>query len=217
MIGSSSAYYANTLDSRESLISGERIPSREPMTPRARPMDEIQVDARKRFAGVLWISKDSDRAIEDYFSDYDFWEPYSETKSYSKRSYTAGYKGVLKEYKSYLCILSHEEDGMEKEEYYVVAIRMRTELETLEPWCTCTSCSACIINPLKYLWCPFCTKCIKAGAGFADPSLIAKARNLKLQSYSKKSPSKFDQLKWIKLIEYASIFLVFSLFVYYLF
>lgn len=216
MLGStSSGYYLDQMG------TSNRIPMSEPMTPRARPVHEIQVDAMKRFAGVLWISKEKDRAIDDYFSEYDFWEPYSETKSYSKRSYTAGYKGVLKEYKSYLCILSSEDtdesEDSKKEEYYVVAIRMRTELETLEKWCTCTTCSASYINPLKYLWCPFCTKCIKAGAGFADPMLITRARQLKTQSHIKKAPSKFDQLKWIKIVEYTIITIFICLFFYFVF
>ena len=189
----------------------------EPPTPRARSKEEIQTDARKRFGGVLWISKDGEREVEEYFSDYDFWEPYSEIKSYSKRPYTAGYKGVLREYKSYLCILSSEEEGIEKEEYFVVAKRMRTELETLEPWCTCTTCSACIINPLKYLWCPYCTKCIKAGDGFADPSLIAKARNLKQLSYTKKPTTRLNNLKWIKITEYVVISILMLFILYWIF
>lgn len=183
------------------LRSPVNIPS-VPPTPAPKSISDIQTDARERFAGIVWIQKDSSHTLEDYFIDYDHWETYCETKSYSKRTYQAAYKGMMREYHNYLCILNSEEG----EEYYVVAKRVRSELEQLEPYCTCTTCSASLINPLKYIWCPHCTKCIKAGPGFANPEYIAKAKELKDLS-SKAVPSKygkyFQGTKLIKTIECA--------------
>jgi len=145
-----------------------------PPTPGPRTIEAIQNDARERFGGIVLLQKEPSLTIEDYFLEYDYWEVYSETKSYSKRTYQAAYKGVMKDYSNYLCILN----GEQGEEYYVVAKRIRNELESLEPYCSCFSCSASVLNPLKYLWCHHCTKCIKAGVGFASPEYIDKARIL---------------------------------------
>jgi hypothetical protein len=181
-----------------------------PATPAPKTINEIQTDARERFAGIVWIQKDSSRPVEDYFVDYDNWELYSENKSYSKRPYQAAYKGVMREYHNYLCILN----GDDGEEFYVVAKRIRSELEQLEPYCTCITCSACVMNPIKYLWCPNCTKCIKAGSGFAKPEYITKAKQLKEATEKYKSnPSKYGKYiqgtRWIKAAELVTAGLIF--------
>jgi len=150
-----------------------------PPTPGPSPIGSIQNDALKRFAGLMLVIKDSDRTLDDYFIEYDFWEPYSETKSYSKRSYHAAYKGIMREYKNYLCMFTDDNSELVAGDYYVVAKHVLSELELLEPYCTCFRCIFSVINPIKYLWCAHCTKCIKAGPGFADEKYITKARELK--------------------------------------
>lgn len=168
-----------------------------PSTPGPKPISEIKSNATDRFAGLILIQKDPNRSVEDYFIDYDHWEIYSEDKSYSKRSYQAAHKGIMKEYYNYLCILSEEE----METYYVVAKRVRNELELLEPFCTCTNCSSYF---LKHLWCSHCVRCIKSGSGFANPEYITKAK--KLKDLSKKDTiipyfQKLNNLPSIKKIE----------------
>ena len=174
-----------------------------PATPGPRTIEAIQNDIRDRFAGVVWMQKDPSYSLEDYFLEYDNWELYSETKSYSRRIYQAAYKGVMRDYNNYLCILNSDQG----EEYYVVAKRIRNELESLESYCTCSTCSASFFNPLKYIWCPHCTKCIKAGMGFADPLYIEKARALKAEKdqqqkvHISKYRKYFQNTPWIKISE----------------
>jgi len=180
-----------------------------PPTPGPRSLETIQNDARDRFAGVVWIQREPSRVLEDYFSEYDFWEVYSENKSYSKRPYQAAYKGIMRDYNNYLCILN----GPETEDYYVVAKRIRNELETLESYCSCTTCVSSMFNPLKYMWCPHCTRCIKAGPGFADQEYINKARTLKKEYEDRKRiPSKYGKyiqgMRWIKLTEIVVVLLL---------
>jgi len=188
-----------------------------PKTPGPRTIESIQFDARERFAGIVWIEKDNSCSLEDYFLEYDNWELYSETKSYSKRIYQAPYKGIMKDYRNYLCILNSEKG----EEYYVVSKRVRNELETLEPYCTCFSCSSFILNPLKYIWCPHCTKCIKSGVGFAKPEYIEKARLLKSEKEQRKHTpipkyrKHFQNISWIKVFEFSIIPLSFLTGLYY--
>lgn len=180
-----------------------------PPTPGPKTIEAIQNDAQNRFSGILWMQKDENRPIDEYFLEYDFWEPYSETKSYSKRTYQAAYKGVMRDYNSFLCIL-HSDNG---EEHYVVAKRIPNELEALEPYCTCSRCISSSINPLKYLWCPNCTNCIKAGAGFAKQEYIDRARELKAEQEKRKSvPSKYSKyikyiegIPWIKAVEMTTL------------
>lgn len=216
--------YSGSTEMHRQYNTGVTIPPVAP-TPGPRTIQAIQNDARARFAGVLFIQKDASRTIEDYFIEYDFWEPYSETKSYSKRPYQAAYKGIMRDYHNYLCILntdaspSEEGEQVPIEEYYVVAKRIRNELETLELYCLCTTCSAFVLNPLKYLWCPHCTKCIKAGAGFAKEEYIIKARELKqAKEQSKHSPSKYGKYiegtRWIKATEIVVVLVVTLGFIY---
>lgn len=168
-----------------------------PPTPGPRSVDTIQTDAKDRFVGMIWIQKDPSKTVDDYFIEYDYWEKYSETKSYSKRSYIAAYKGLMKEYSNYLCILNSDQG----DEFYVVAKRVRSELEALEPFCTCSRCVASVINPIKYLWCPHCTSCIKAGPGFAKQEYIDKAKILK-QENDKKIPKKYlNNMSLVKISE----------------
>lgn len=179
-----------------------------PPTPAPRSTDNIQMDAKERFVGMLWIQRDISKPLEDNFIEYDHWEPYSETKSYSKRTYAAAYKGKMGEYNSYLCILNSEgkDQSPPTEDFYVVAKRVRSELEALEPYCTCMRCVASKFNPMKYIWCDYCTRCIKSGTGFAKKEYIDKAIQLKKQAETAKLiPSKygkyFNGIQWIKILE----------------
>lgn len=181
-----------------------------PPTPGPKTLNEIQSTARERFAGVIFITKEASRPTEDYFVDYDYYETYSETKSYSKRTYQAAYKSIMREYHNYLCILNTDVG----DEYYVVAKRVRSELEALEPYCPCTTCAASVINPLKYVWCPHCTRCIKAGPGFANPEYITKAKEVKSEVEKQRTvPSKYGKYiqgtRWIKAMELAAVAVLF--------
>lgn len=178
-----------------------------PSTPGPQPIGTIQNYARDRFAGIVWMQKTPLYSLDDYFLEYDHWELYSETKSYSKRTYQAAYKGIMRDYNNYLCVLDSEHG----EEYYVVAKRLRNELESLEPYCPCSLCICSWLNPLKYIWCPHCTKCIKAGIGFAHPDYITKARKLKTQNeQTKQKPvpkyrKYFQNIPLIKITEAAVV------------
>lgn len=207
-----------------SYVSPVRIPSitlpvntLPPPTPGPRSIENLPYDFADRFAGVTLIQKEENRAIEDYFNEYDHWEPYHENKSYSRRSYQAAYKGIMREYYNFLFILT---DSSGNKLHYVVAKRIPTELESLEAYCTCNKCSASIFNPFKYIWCVHCTDCIKAGVGFARQEYIIKARALK-SSALEKEPSKyfqiFSQFRWLKIFEIISVILFFCLFCYLIF
>jgi hypothetical protein len=178
-----------------------------PPTPKPKRIDEIQEEASDRFAGVI-ITNKCFKILDDHFTDYDQWEEYDENKSYSKRPYQDTYKGILREYHNYLYILN---DNNEKA-YYVVAKRIRSELKKLEPYCTCLKCQASYFNPLRYIWCAHCTKCLKAGRGFADKSYIEKAQQLKddkvfyLNKY-KKYPYETQIMKVIEIIIFLIIFI----------
>ena len=148
-----------------------------PPTPGPQTMSSLADNARDRFAGILWIHQGIDKDIKDYLTDYDFVESYDEHKSYSKRLFTAVHQGCVQNYHNYLCIVTTNDN---KEEYFVVAKRMRSELQELEPYCTCITCCSSRCNPLKYIWCPSCTKCLKAGPGIASAELIARAKELRL-------------------------------------
>jgi len=149
-----------------------------PQTPKPKCIDDIQEQARDRFAGIIICDKNDDISIDNYFSEYDYYEKYDENKSYSKRTYQSAYKGVLREYQNYLYVLESDYD----KQYYVVAKKLYNDLEILEKHCPCLKCSASYLNPLKYIWCPYCTNCIKAGKGFAKDEYIKQAQELKDKS-----------------------------------
>lgn len=141
-----------------------------PSTPCPKRIDEIQEEAIDRFGGVIITNK-----YPGVLDDYDYYETYDEEKSYSKRPYQDTFKGILREYQNYLLILNVQND----KEYYVVAKRIRSELKKLEPYCICLKCQASYINPLRYIWCYHCTKCLKSGKGFTNNSYIELAKQLK--------------------------------------
>jgi hypothetical protein len=174
------------------------------LTPRPKHIKDIQVDAEARFVGFIMINNaEMAKDIVDYFSEYDYWEEYDESKWYSKRSYFAAYKGVMQEYNNFLCAIKENE----VDKYYVVAKRVVTELNKLEPYCTCIRCASNMFNPLKYIWCPVCTKCIKAGKGYADPTFVESAKNLK-NNFTKRKY--FVASKFIKVSELLTLILVCS-------
>lgn len=163
-----------------------------PKTPKPKSIDDIQDQARDRFAGMIICDKNNDILIDNYFIEYDHYELYDENKSYSKRVYQAAYKGVLREYQNYLYILESE---YENKEYYVVAKKLYNSLELLEKYCSCLKCSASYLNPLKYIWCPHCTGCIKAGKGFTKDEYIKQAQDKKNEesTYSSNTFHKYIQ------------------------
>ena len=163
-----------------------------PRTPNPKQIDDIQDQARDRFAGIIICDKNNDVLIDHYFIEYDHYELYDETKSYSKRIYQAAYKGVLREYINYLYIL---EIDNENREYYVIAKKIYNNLESLENYCPCLKCSASYFNPLKYIWCPYCTNCIKTGKGFTKNEYIKQAQEMKNKTIDH-IPNKFQ--KYIK-------------------
>lgn len=162
-----------------------------PSTPGPQKIESIQENIRERFSAIIWIEGDPTKEIKDYLSEYDHWEEYDEGKSYSKRHYEAVYTGIMRSYHNCLCVLKFGDD----EQYYVAAKRVRSEIEDLESYCTCTTCTAFILNPLKYIWCPVCTGCLKSGPGFAKKEYIEKAISLK-QLQNNRQPHKWE--KYIK-------------------
>lgn len=185
----------------------------QPMTPGPRSVSDLHNEAKERFVGIIFMEKDPNRSTKDYFVEYDSWEKYSETKHYNKRPYLAVHKGTNKNYVNYLCILT--KNGVDK--YYVVSKRIPTELESLEKYCSCIKCKACVFNPFKYLWCNCCTGCIKAGTGFVNEKFVAKAKEAKLLEEKrktvtvKKANSLFNQIDKINLVKCAEIFIIVSL------
>ena len=161
-----------------------------PRTPKPRSIDDIQEQARDRFAGIIICEKHNDISIDNHFTDYDYHELYDENKAYSKRPYQSAYKGILREYQSYLYILESAEDT---KEYYVVAKKLYNNLEPLEKFCPCFTCSASYFNPLKYVWCSYCTKCIKAGKGFTKDEYIKQAEDKKNLVYPSHKFQKYIQ------------------------
>ena len=176
----------------------------------------IQNYVQNQFAGVMFVQKGPSESIVDFFVDYDFWEPYSNTKSYSKKIYQAAYKGTMRNYKDYLYILTDADadaDAEDKnEQYYAVAKRIHNELDDLEPYCPCVRCVLFSINPLKYIWCPNCTGCIKSGPGFVKEEYIIKARELKDTMKSYNNSFMFTKyirtMTWPKLSEFIFLILI---------
>lgn len=154
-----------------------------PPTPKPRSVNEIQTDAKERFKGMLYMEYDDKIPIEKIFSEYDHWEEYDESKPYSKRKYQASYNGLMREYQSYLCCLNMGDS----DKYYVFAKRVPNELDDLIPYCPCYKCKASIFNPMKYIWCNYCTKCIRTGPGFCSLENINIAKELKIQYDNKKN------------------------------
>lgn len=182
-----------------------------PKTPKPKSIDDIQEQARDRFAGMIMCEKNDDISIDNYFMEYDHYELYDENKSYSKRTYQSAYKGVLREYQNYLYILELEN---ENKEYYVVAKKLYNNLESLEKYCPCLKCSASHFNPLKYIWCPYCTSCIKSGKGFTKDEYIEQARNNEKLNHS---PHKFQKyIKGNNILKFSELVLL-TIFIVWLF
>lgn len=174
-----------------------------PPTPGPRSVETIRDDTLKqRFAGITIIQKDPSRILEDYFHEYDAWEKYDERKVYSKRPYIAIHKGIMRNYHSFLCIL--EDENGEESEYYVVAKRLRNDLEDLEPFCPCLRCR---FFPARFIWCPNCTRCLKTGGSWAKPEYIEQAKEAKKRSlYRIANPTKYDI--WMKRIYSIPIWII---------
>lgn len=184
-----------------------------PKTPKPKSIDDIQEQARDRFAGMIISDKNDDILIDNYFIEYDYYELYDENKSYSKRIYQSAYKGVLREYQNYLYILESSDDD---KEYYVVAKKLYNNLESLEKFCPCLKCSASYLNPLKYIWCPYCTNCIRAGKGFTKDEYIKQAQDNKTLYHPSNRFTKFIQgnniLKISEIIAFILFIILISLF-----
>ena len=183
-----------------------------PSTPKPKPIDDIQEQARDRFGGIIICDKnDNDYGIENFFIEYDHYELYNEKKSYSKRPYQAAYKGVIKDYQNYLYIIDNidneDNENDDNKQYYVVAKKIYNDLESLEKYCTCLKCSASYFNPLKYIWCSHCTNCIKSGKGFAKEEYIKLAREIK--NNTNNEPHKFKRyLNNINILKSSEIFIL---------
>lgn len=179
-------------------------------TPAPKTVDAMRSDIGERFAGMVWIKKNETSELGDYFVEYDHWEEYCENKSYTSDKYHAAYKGTMKEYQNYLCLLT---GGGDDDKYYVAAKRIPGELETLEKYCPCFTCSSNVLNPLKYVWCPHCTGCIKAGVGCAKKEYIIQAHERKqLKLATKFKPNKYmayiPNLQWYKCVEVAALLVI---------
>ncbi len=109
------------------------------------------------------------------FKPYDHYEIYDKDKKYHKNKYLAIYNGTPQYYVDYIyCI-----DSESEKKYYVISKRVPTDIDDLKKYCPCVRCSTRKINPLKYVWCSFCTGCIEAGPWHANPKYIEEARQRK--------------------------------------
>lgn len=151
-----------------------------PQTPRPRPLTSFQQEMAERFSGIIWFEAASGDDIKLHLLDYDYHSEFDETAVYSKRPYLAYYKGPIRMYQNYLLIVKFPDH----EKSYVVAKHVHDDIELLEQWCPCLTCRVSSMNPLKYLWCPQCTRCIKAGPAFADKRYVAIAKAVKDGKYT---------------------------------
>ena len=168
-----------------------------PQTPRARPLAPIQQEMQERFTGFVWCEV-SEEFIKSHLDDYDHWEKYNAETTYSKRPFLANYTGNVRQYQNFLYVLKVDD----YEHYYVVAKRIHDELEDLEDYCTCVTCITSSFNPIKYIWCPQCTRCIKSGVANADPKLVSKAKQLKS---STDTAILSNPRKCMQMVEYGTI------------
>lgn len=184
-------------------------------TPNPSNVDDIMRNARNRFGGLLLCNKNEELSIDEYFSEYDYFEKYEEDKSYSKRIYQAAYKGVLREYQNWLYILESD-----KYEYYVIAKKIYNDLESLEKYCPCLKCSASFLNPMKHIWCIYCTSCIKTGKFLTKEEYIIQARTLKDKDQNNNKLGEcnlFKSYKYLKITETSIIILSILIIVYWLY
>lgn len=166
-------------------MSAIRIPPIPP-TPRAMsPHTMVREDITARFSEVTWMEQTGDTTVEQLLTGYPHWEAFEAENTYSKRPYRAAYQGHFGWYHNGLCIIKNGEE----EQYYVFARARPSPLDKLIPFCPCFTCRASRLNPLKYLWCPQCTGCLKAGEGFARESYRIEAERVQSQYLV---PSRWD-------------------------
>ena len=180
-----------------------------PKTPAPKHLDQIQTDAKERFAGILWVNYELDNSISELFKEYDNYELYDETKAYSKKAYLGNYLGKYYYYQSYLAILQTEEQMS----YYVIAKRLLTEEDKLIDYCPCLKCTSIFFNPLKYLTCIHCVQCLKIGRPYLREQFLSEARRLK-RTYQ--APLTFTQSlkenKKLRILEFLIIVIIGYLF-----
>lgn len=122
------------------------------------------------FVGIIVKASDK-RPLGEQLSEYEHWEAYDPTRSYSRSGHLRVRNGRAREYFYYLLILISEE----KYDLYVVT-QEDPEMRALESYCPCYKCQASYLNPLKYIWCDHCTRCLKAGKEFTSSEYIAQAK-----------------------------------------
>jgi len=112
------------------------------------------------------------------FGVYDHYELYDKNKKYNKDKYLAIYTGTPFYYLDFIyCIVIA--DNNDKKLYYVVSKRVPSDIQDLKKYCPCVKCSTRKLNPLKYIWCKFCTGCLKSGEWHAHPKYIEEAKQRK--------------------------------------
>lgn len=111
------------------------------------------------------------------FGVYDHYEAYNKQKKYNKDKYLAIYTGTPFYYLDFIyCIVI---EGNNEKLYYVVAKRVPSDIQNLKKYCSCVRCSTIKLNPLKYIWCKFCTGCLKSGEWHAHPKYVEEAKKRK--------------------------------------
>lgn len=130
--------------------------------------EDIYTSAKRNFAGLIYKHYDPELTLTEHFKQYDHYEVFNREKYYDNKKFLAVHNSLLKFYQNYFFILAKDN----QEEYYVVWIDVPNDLEKLEPYCNCIGCRSSFFNPLKYIWCPYCNGCIKAGKGFAKEKYI---------------------------------------------
>lgn len=185
-----------------------------PPTPTPKRREQIQIDSKDRFGGIIFMQAYTEDDIKLCLSEFPNWKEYDEDVSYTKRPYNAVQNGVIGWYQDFLLIIGFNDE----ERYYVVPKKKNTGLEDLYDYCPCTTCSMFWFNPLKYVWCPHCTKCIKAGPGFFDPEYVKIATELKHDQQPFFYNQKYKELTLKhKILEVTCTIFVLGLITYYIF
>lgn len=120
-------------------------------TPARKSRTSVLEDCKDRFAGIIWCDQQNS-------FDSQFIETYDVNVSYSKRPFIKIVNGCAKKYQNYLLVV--DTDG--NEEYFVMAKEMISKYTGLEKQCPCITCRSSVFSPLKYIWCPVCTGCLKS-------------------------------------------------------
>lgn len=163
------------MNNDNSINSFRQLPSFS--TPKPCKKDDMANNFDDMFFGTIYLNNQFKIPHQDFLKEYIHYEEFNEMKSYSKRPYLFYHNGTIKYYSNFLLIINDEFN----KKYYVVTKLIPSKNDAYEKYCTCIKCSNKIIdilNPIRYIKCSICAKCIKAGEEVADPKYIENAKML---------------------------------------